>query len=27
VTFRNADGAIVTRTPADLLPDAWDLPA
>ena len=27
VTFRNSDGAVVTRTPAELLPDAWDLPA
>ena len=27
VTFRNRDGAVVTYTPAELLPDAWDLPA
>jgi len=27
VTFPNSDGAVVTRTPAELLPDAWDLPA
>ena len=27
VTFRNGDGAVVTRTPAELLPDAWDLPS
>jgi cytidine deaminase len=26
VTFRNAEGEIVTRTPAELLPEAWDLP-
>jgi len=26
VTFPNSDGAVVTRTPAELLPDAWDLP-
>ena len=27
VTFPDGDGEIVTRTPAELLPDAWDLPA
>ena len=27
VTFRNGDGAVVTRTPAELLPDALDLPS
>ena len=27
VSFRDADGAIRTMTPADLLPGAWDLPA
>jgi len=27
VTFRNRDGALVTYTPAELLPDTWDLPA
>jgi len=27
VTFRNRDGAIVTYSPAELLPDTWDLPA
>ena len=26
VTFRNADGAVVTYSPADLLPETWDLP-
>ncbi len=25
VTFRNRDGKIVTYTPAELLPDTWDL--
>jgi cytidine deaminase len=25
VTFRNADGAIVTRTPAELLPETFEL--
>jgi len=27
VTFPNADGEIVTYTPAELLPETWDLPA
>jgi cytidine deaminase len=27
VTYRNAAGEIVTHTPAELLPDTWDLPA
>jgi cytidine deaminase len=27
VTFRNRDGAVVTYTPAELLPDTWDLDA
>ena len=27
VTFRDGSGAVVTRTPAELLPDAWGLPA
>ena len=27
VTFRNADGEVVSRTPAELLPDTWELPA
>jgi cytidine deaminase len=26
VTFKNADGDVVSHTPAELLPDAWDLP-
>jgi cytidine deaminase len=26
VTFRNAAGDVVTYTPADLLPETWDLP-
>jgi cytidine deaminase len=25
VTFRNSDGAIVSYTPAELLPDTWEL--
>jgi cytidine deaminase len=25
VTYRNADGEVVTRTPAELLPDTFDL--
>ena len=25
VTFRNRDGEVVSYTPADLLPDTWDL--
>jgi len=25
VTFRNADGEIVSYTPAELLPDTWEL--
>ena len=27
VAFRTPDGDVVTRAPADLLPDPWDLPA
>ena len=27
VSYRRASGEIVTMTPADLLPDTWDLPA
>ena len=27
VAYRNAAGEIVTHTPAELLPDTWDLPA
>jgi cytidine deaminase len=27
VVFRRADGEIATYTPAELLPDTWDLPA
>ena len=27
VTFRNADGEVVSRTPGELLPDTWELPA
>jgi cytidine deaminase len=27
VSYRRAGGEIVTATPADLLPDTWDLPA
>ncbi|TMK57949.1 MAG: cytidine deaminase [Actinobacteria bacterium] len=27
VTFRNGAGEIVTYSPAELLPDTWDLPA
>ena len=27
VTFKNASGEIVTRTPGELLPDTWELPA
>jgi cytidine deaminase len=26
-TFKNASGEIVTRTPGELLPDTWELPA
>jgi cytidine deaminase len=26
VTFRNADGEVVSYTPGELLPEAWDLP-
>ena len=26
VTFRNSAGEVVTYTPAELLPDTWDLP-
>jgi cytidine deaminase len=26
VSYRRADGEIVTTTPAELLPEAWDLP-
>jgi cytidine deaminase len=26
VSYRGADGAVRTLTPADLLPDTWDLP-
>jgi len=26
VTFASSAGEIVTRTPAELLPDTWDLP-
>ena len=26
VTFRNAAGEVVTYTPAELLPETWDLP-
>ncbi len=26
VTFPNSAGEVVTRTPAELLPDTWDLP-
>jgi cytidine deaminase len=26
VSYRRADGEIATATPADLLPDTWDLP-
>jgi cytidine deaminase len=26
VTFRNAEGEIVTYSPRELLPDTWDLP-
>jgi cytidine deaminase len=26
VTFRNVAGEVVTYTPADLLPETWDLP-
>ena len=26
VTFRNAAGEVVSRTPAELLPDTWELP-
>jgi cytidine deaminase len=25
VTFRNRDGEVVSRTPAELLPDTWEL--
>jgi cytidine deaminase len=25
VTFRDSEGEVVTRTPAELLPDAWEL--
>ena len=27
VTFKNADGEVVSRTPGELLPDTWELPA
>ena len=27
VTFKNADGNVVSRTPGELLPDTWELPA
>jgi cytidine deaminase len=27
VTFKNTSGEIVTRTPGELLPDTWELPA
>jgi cytidine deaminase len=27
VTFRNASGQVVSYTPAELLPETWDLPA
>jgi cytidine deaminase len=27
VTFKNASGDVVTRTPGELLPDTWELPA
>jgi cytidine deaminase len=27
VTFKNASGEVVTRTPGELLPDTWELPA
>ena len=27
VTFRNAEGEVVSRTPGELLPDTWELPA
>ncbi len=27
VTFRNAAGEVVSYTPAELLPETWDLPA
>ncbi len=27
VTFRNREGAVVTYAPAELLPEAWDLPS
>jgi cytidine deaminase len=27
VTFRNGDGDVVSYTPAELLPETWDLPA
>ena len=27
VTFRNAEGGVVSYTPAELLPETWDLPA
>jgi cytidine deaminase len=27
VTFKDASGEIVTRTPGELLPDTWELPA
>jgi cytidine deaminase len=27
VTFKNAAGEVVTRTPGELLPDTWELPA
>jgi cytidine deaminase len=26
ITFRNSDGEIVSYTPAELLPETWDLP-
>ena len=27
VTFKNADGEMVSYTPTELLPEAWDLPS
>jgi cytidine deaminase len=27
VTFKNADGDVVSYTPGELLPETWDLPA
>jgi len=27
VTFKNADGDVVSYTPAELLPEAWELPS